>query len=51
MVSSFSSIKPVEPVISKLVLAVTVVNAPDEGVAEPTVVASIAPPSILTFES
>ena len=49
IVSSFSRIIPAEPVTSKLVLAVIVVNAPAAGVAPPIIVPSIAPPSISTL--
>ena len=48
MVSSFSNIKPVEPVTSTDVLAVIVVNAPVEAEFAPIAAPSIAPPSIST---
>ena len=48
IVSSFSKIKPAEPVISREVLAVTVVNAPVDAEFAPIAAPSIAPPSIST---
>ena len=48
MVSSFSSMSPADPVISTLVLAVTVVNAPVDAEFAPIAVPSTAPPSIST---
>ena len=49
IVSSFSKIRPAEPVISTLVVATIVVNPPDDFELAPIVVASIAPPSISTL--
>ena len=48
MVSSFSKIMPVDPVISTDVLAVIVVKAPVEAEFAPIAEPSIAPPSIST---
>ena len=51
IVSSFSSIIPLEPVTSKLVLAVTVVKAPEEGELEPIGLPSTDPPEMVKSSS
>ena len=48
IVSSFSRINPADPDTSTLVLAVTVVNAPDEADVAPIAVPSTLPPFIST---
>ena len=50
IVSSFSNITPVDPVISTDVLAVMVINAPVDAEFAPIAVPSIAPPSTSTLD-